>query len=61
MPFWLAVTQLEHAERLHELGRDAEAEPLLSEAREIFAGLEASPWLKRATSLGPEQPVEVPA
>jgi class 3 adenylate cyclase/tetratricopeptide (TPR) repeat protein len=61
MVFWLAVTQLEHAERLLELGREAEAEPLLAEAREIFARLEATPWLERATSLGPQKPAEVPA
>jgi class 3 adenylate cyclase/tetratricopeptide (TPR) repeat protein len=59
MPFWLAVTELEHAERLLELGQVADAEPLLAEAREIFARLEARPWLERATALGPEQPAEV--
>ena len=61
MPFWLAVTELEHAERLLELGRTADAEPLLAEAREIFARLEARPWLERATALSPEKPAEISA
>jgi tetratricopeptide (TPR) repeat protein len=61
MPFWLAVTELEHAECLLELGQAADAEPLLAEAREIFARLEARPWLERATALGPEQPAELSA
>jgi tetratricopeptide (TPR) repeat protein len=45
--FWLAVTQLEHAEWLVERQRIQEAEPLLAEARETFERLEAAPWLKR--------------
>ena len=45
MPFWVAVTQLEHAELL---GSGSEAERLLAEAREIFERLEATPWLERA-------------
>jgi tetratricopeptide (TPR) repeat protein len=53
MPFWLAVTQLEHAELL---GGGEEAERLLAEARETFERLEATPWLERAGS-----PVEVVA
>jgi class 3 adenylate cyclase/tetratricopeptide (TPR) repeat protein len=51
-PFWLAVAQLEHAEWLVAHGRTADAEPLLAEAREIFARLEAAPWLERAESVG---------
>ena len=51
-PFWLAVTQLEHAEWLAAHGRTAESEPLLAEAREIFARLEATPWLERAERVG---------
>jgi len=47
-PFWLAVAQLEHAEWLVGRGRPPEAELLLAEAREIFAGLEAAPWSERA-------------
>ena len=61
MPFWLAVTELEHAELLADQGRGAEAEPLLAEAREIFARLEARPWLERAAGVGPEQPAQVSA
>ena len=51
MPFYLAVTELEHAEWLASVGRTGEAESLLEEAREIFATLEAAPWLARAASL----------
>jgi class 3 adenylate cyclase/tetratricopeptide (TPR) repeat protein len=51
IPFWLAATELEHAEWLTEQGRAAEAEPLLVEAREIFKRLEAAPWLERASGV----------
>jgi hypothetical protein len=44
MPFWLAVTLLEH-------GEATGAEPLLAEAREIFERLGATPWLDRAGGL----------
>jgi hypothetical protein len=47
MPFWLAVTLLEHAEWLYSDGRRPEAEPLLAEARAIFERLDARPWLER--------------
>ena len=47
IPFWVAVTQLEHAELL---GRGEEAERLLAEASEVFARLGATPWLERATA-----------
>jgi tetratricopeptide (TPR) repeat protein len=47
VPFYLAVTELEHAEWLVAQGRADEAEPLLAEAREIFERLEAKPWLER--------------
>ena len=47
IPFWLAVTLLEHGEWLVEKDRSEEAEPLLGEAREIFEQLEAKPWLER--------------
>ena len=49
--FWLAVTELEHAEWLRDQGRADEAEPLLTEAREIFERLEAGPWLERASGV----------
>ena len=40
IPFWLAVTLLEHGELTGD-------ELSLVEAREIFDGLRASPWLER--------------
>jgi class 3 adenylate cyclase/tetratricopeptide (TPR) repeat protein len=45
--FPLAVTQLEHAERLVAEGRAASAGPLLEEARETFERLGALPWVER--------------
>jgi hypothetical protein len=48
MPFYLAVTELEHAEWLAGTGEAAAAEPLLEEARETFERLGAQPWLERA-------------
>jgi class 3 adenylate cyclase/tetratricopeptide (TPR) repeat protein len=56
IPFWLAVTQLEHAEWLSEQGRGDEAEPLVAEARETFERLEAAPWLERAAQLATKVP-----
>ena len=61
MPFYLAVSELEHAEWLAEQGRAEEAEPLLAEAREIFERLGATPWLERADRAGAPKPAEVPA
>ena len=58
MPFYLAVTELEHAEWLAGQGRDEEAEPLLVEAHEIFERLEATPWLERLVATGVAQPAE---
>jgi class 3 adenylate cyclase/tetratricopeptide (TPR) repeat protein len=48
MAFWLAVTQLEHAEWLLEHERATDAEPLLDRAVETFERLEATPWTDRA-------------
>jgi len=45
--FYVAVTQLEHAEWLMSQGRAYDAEPLLAEARQTFERLQASPWLQR--------------
>jgi class 3 adenylate cyclase/tetratricopeptide (TPR) repeat protein len=56
--FYLAVTQLEHAEWLAGIGRHSEAEPLLAEARETFERLEARPWLERAALVVPGQGAE---
>jgi class 3 adenylate cyclase/tetratricopeptide (TPR) repeat protein len=54
VPFWLAVTLLEHGERLSTDGR-AEARSLLEEARDIFERLHARPWLERlARTAGPQ-------
>jgi hypothetical protein len=46
--YWLAVTQLELGEWLIQVGRSEEGERLVSEARETFEQLEATPWLERA-------------
>jgi hypothetical protein len=56
MPFYLAVTRLEAAERLVASGRDAEAEPLLTAAREAFEHLEATPWIERVARVGAALP-----
>jgi hypothetical protein len=47
MPFYLAVTEVEHGEWLAGQGRAAAAEPLFAAARETFERLEAKPWLER--------------
>jgi predicted ATPase/class 3 adenylate cyclase len=46
--FYLAVSQLEHAEWLAGQGRNDDAQPLRVEARETFEQLRATPWLERA-------------
>ena len=46
--FYLAVTQLEHGEWLEAQGQVEDAQPLVAEARETFARLQATPWLERA-------------
>jgi class 3 adenylate cyclase/tetratricopeptide (TPR) repeat protein len=51
MPFWLAVSLLEHGEWLVSQRRDSDAEPLLAESREIFERLKAKPWLDRVGNL----------
>jgi hypothetical protein len=51
MPFQLACTELEHAEWLVTDGRSEEVAPLVTEAREIFGRLRATPWLERADAL----------
>jgi class 3 adenylate cyclase/tetratricopeptide (TPR) repeat protein len=52
MPFWLAVTLLEHGEWLTAQGRPADGEPLLAEAAFIFERLGARPWIERASAVG---------
>jgi class 3 adenylate cyclase/tetratricopeptide (TPR) repeat protein len=59
IPFWLAVTQLEHADWLVAHARADDAEPLLAEARQTFERLGATPWLERASKVGGV--AEVPA
>jgi len=54
MPFWLAVTLLEHGELLRDQGSAGEAEPLFAEATEIFERLRAVPWIGRAAWQRPE-------
>ena len=51
--FHLAVTQLEHAEWLSGQGRADKAQPLLTEARQAFEQLQATPWLERAAQITP--------
>jgi class 3 adenylate cyclase/tetratricopeptide (TPR) repeat protein len=53
MPFYLAITELEHGEWLAGQGRADEAEPLLGEARETFERLRARPWLERLAQVAP--------
>ena len=48
IPFYLATTELEHAEWLASRDRAEEATSLLAEARETFEQLGANPWLERA-------------
>jgi ATP/maltotriose-dependent transcriptional regulator MalT len=55
-PFYLACTQLEHAEWLGAQGRGAEAVPLVTEARETFERLRATPWLERTDALAARLP-----
>jgi len=47
MPFWVAVTSLEHAEHLLATDRTSDAEPLLNEAIGTFEQLGAVPWAAR--------------
>jgi predicted ATPase/class 3 adenylate cyclase len=48
LAFYLAVSQLEHAEWLRGQGRGEDAQQLLVDARETFERLRATPWLERA-------------
>ena len=47
MPFAMAVTLLDHGRWLTACGGNGEAAPLLETAAEVFASLEARPWLDR--------------
>jgi class 3 adenylate cyclase/predicted ATPase len=46
--FYLALSQLEHAEWLAGQGRSEDAQPLLGQSRATFDQLRATPWLERA-------------
>ncbi len=61
MPFWLAVTLLEHAEWLGDQGRAGEGEPLLVEARGAFERLDAKPWLERVAAATGAHRAQIPA
>ena len=50
-PLWTAMTLYEHATWLREQGRAADAEPFLADARLIFEGLDAKPWVERVEAL----------
>jgi tetratricopeptide (TPR) repeat protein len=54
IPFWLGVALLEHGELTGD-------ESSLAEAREIFEGLGATPWLERLVGLADESRSAVPA
>ncbi len=49
LSFYQAVSQLEHADWLTSQDRSEEAQPLLTEARDTFERLQATPWLERTT------------
>ena len=51
-PFWLAVTLVEYSEWLEIRGRGPDAAPIVLEARSIFEGLGARPWVDRAGRVG---------
>jgi class 3 adenylate cyclase/tetratricopeptide (TPR) repeat protein len=51
IPFWAAVSQLEHAESLIGDGHPDQAQPLLAAARTTFHGLRTTPWLDRLDAL----------
>ncbi len=60
-PFDLGVALLEHAEWLVGRGRELEADPLLDEARDIFNGLRAIPWLERLSVVPAHERHPIPA
>jgi predicted ATPase len=51
MPFYVAITRLEHAEWLVAQGRAPEASELLAEADAIFRKLDAKPWRERTAGV----------
>jgi class 3 adenylate cyclase/tetratricopeptide (TPR) repeat protein len=61
VPFYLAVTQLEHAEWLNRQGRHDDAQPFLAAARNTFERLQATPWLQRLDAAQTVTPAETVA
>jgi predicted ATPase/class 3 adenylate cyclase len=59
--FHHAVTQFEHAEWLLARGRPDDAQPLLTQARDTFEQLEATPWLQRLHATQTDTPAETVA
>jgi predicted ATPase/class 3 adenylate cyclase len=55
LPFYLAVTNLEHAEWLAACKRPGDLAALVSEARAIFERLGAGPWLERVAAVDSQQ------
>jgi hypothetical protein len=53
VPFYMAVTLVEHGEWLVRHHRPEEAKALLDEAREVFERLRATPWLERVDAALP--------
>jgi hypothetical protein len=51
MPFYVALTLLDHGDWLAAHDHPDEAEPLFAEAREVFERLQAKRWFVRATRL----------
>jgi predicted ATPase/class 3 adenylate cyclase len=51
-PFWLAVALLEYGEWLGSRDRGPDVAPVALEARSIFEGLRARPWVDRAGRVG---------
>ena len=51
-PFWTAVMLYEHASWLLDQQRTSDAAPFLVDARLIFEGLGAMPWVERVEALG---------
>jgi hypothetical protein len=55
-PFYLGRALLDHAEWLDAHGQMAEAMPVAAQAREMFVGLTAGPWVARAERLAGSSP-----
>jgi class 3 adenylate cyclase/tetratricopeptide (TPR) repeat protein len=59
VPFWLAVTLLEHGEWLASGAGAERAEPLFAEASVIFERLAARPWLERLAASRARLPISI--